>query len=198
MAEMNVGCEVCHLPHPQVGKTWLPSEDWTKWYPTHVIIPGVQPEDRIDTVYTGDLAGMFKLDEPSKATGIYDAGKYHQQYQEYLQSGHYTTAKEKDKLSCFLLPRRARRRRQAEVGRREGHLQGLPRCQLHHREVHARRRADRERAVRAHAHLQQEAGATAANYRQGRARLQQAACARRTSPPSTVASALDPASQLNR
>lgn len=89
-----------HLPHPQVGKTWLPSEDWTKWYPKHVIIPGVQPEDKIDAVYKGDLAGMFKLDDQSKNTGSYDAGKHHQQYQEFLQSKHYTTAKEKDKLSC--------------------------------------------------------------------------------------------------
>ncbi len=89
-----------HLPHPQVGSTWTPAMDWTKWYPEHVIIPGVQPEDKIDAVYKGDLAGMFKLDEQSKATGVYDAGKHHQQYQEYLQSGHYKAAKEKDRMSC--------------------------------------------------------------------------------------------------
>jgi cytochrome c553 len=89
-----------HLPHPQVGKTWTPSEDWTKWYPEHVVIPGVQPEDKLDTVYKGDLAGMFKLDEQSKVTGSYDSAKHHQQYQDFLQSKHYTTAKEKDRLSC--------------------------------------------------------------------------------------------------
>jgi hypothetical protein len=78
-----------YLPHPQVGKTWHPSDDWTKWYPDHVVIPGVHPEDKIDAVYKGDLAGMFKLDDISKQKGFYDAGKHHQQYQEYLQSTHY-------------------------------------------------------------------------------------------------------------
>jgi hypothetical protein len=79
-----------YLPHPQVGKTWLPGDDWTKWYPEHVVIPGVQPEDKIDAVYKGDLAGMFRLDEVSKQGGFYDSGKHHQQYQEFLQSKHYT------------------------------------------------------------------------------------------------------------
>ena len=79
-----------YLPHPQVGKTWHPSDDWTKWNTDHVIIPGVHPEDKIDAVYKGDLAGMFKLDDISKQNGFYDAGKHHQQYQENLQSKHYT------------------------------------------------------------------------------------------------------------
>jgi len=34
---------------------------------------------------------MFKLDDPSKNTGINDAGKHHQQYQEHLQSKHHKT-----------------------------------------------------------------------------------------------------------
>lgn len=85
-----------HMPHPEVGKTWHPSEDWTKWYPEHVVIPGVQPEDKIDTVYKGDLAGAFKLDDLAKQNGFYDAAKHHQQYQEYLQSKHY----QKNLLSC--------------------------------------------------------------------------------------------------
>ncbi len=89
-----------YLPHPEVGKTWLPGDDWTKWYPDKAVIPGVHPEDRIDATYKGDLAGMFKLDEQSKKTGIYDAGKHHQQYQEYLQSKHYKAANEKDRMSC--------------------------------------------------------------------------------------------------
>ena len=89
-----------HMPHPQVGKTWLPSEDWTKWYPEHVIIPGVQPEDKIDAVYKGDLAGMFIMDDKAKSSGVYEAGKHHQQYQEYLQSSHYKKNKGKDQLSC--------------------------------------------------------------------------------------------------
>jgi hypothetical protein len=78
-----------HMPHPELGKTWQPGDDWTKWYPEHVVIPGVQPEDKIDAVYKGDLAGMFKLDDIAKQSGFYDGAKHHQQYQEYLQSKHY-------------------------------------------------------------------------------------------------------------
>jgi nitrate/TMAO reductase-like tetraheme cytochrome c subunit len=78
-----------HLPHPVVGQTWKPGDDWTKWYADKAIIPGVHPEDKIDATYKGDLAGMFKLDDQSKKNGIFDAGKHHQQYQEYLQSKHY-------------------------------------------------------------------------------------------------------------
>jgi hypothetical protein len=78
-----------YLPHPTLGQTWKPGDDWTKWYPDKAIIPGVHAEDKIDATYKGDLAGMFKLDDQSKKTGIYDAGKHHQQYQEYLQSKHY-------------------------------------------------------------------------------------------------------------
>lgn len=89
-----------YLPHPEIGKTWQPGDDWTKWYPEHVVIPGVHAEDKIDAVYKGDLAGMFKLDDQSKNSGIYDAAKHHQQYQEFLQSKHFKTAKEKDRLSC--------------------------------------------------------------------------------------------------
>lgn len=89
-----------HMPHPEVGKSWHPSEDWTKWYPEHVVIPGVQPEDKIDAEYKGDLAGMFKIDEKAKNSGIYESAKHHQQYQEYLQSAHYKTAKDKDRMSC--------------------------------------------------------------------------------------------------
>lgn len=85
-----------HMPHPEIGKTRYPSDDWTKWYPEHQIIPGVQAEDKIDAVYKGDLGGMFKLDEISKQNGFYDSAKHHQQYQEFLQSKHYT----KDVMSC--------------------------------------------------------------------------------------------------
>jgi hypothetical protein len=83
------GAPAEYLPHPVIGQTYQPADDWTKWYPDKAIIPGVHPEDKIDATYKGDLAGMFKLDEQSKKNGIYDAGKHHQQYQEYLQSKHY-------------------------------------------------------------------------------------------------------------
>lgn len=89
-----------HLPSPVIGKTWLPGDDWTKWYAEHSVIPGVHPQDKIDAVYKGDLAGMFKTDDIAKAGNFYDAAKHHQQYQEYIQSPHYNAAKAKDRLSC--------------------------------------------------------------------------------------------------
>jgi len=83
------GAPAEHLPHPIIGQSYQPGDDWTAWYPDKAIIPGVHPDDKLDATYKGDLAGMFKLDEQSAKTGIYDAGKHHQQYQEYLQSKHY-------------------------------------------------------------------------------------------------------------
>ncbi|MBI5440347.1 MAG: hypothetical protein HY900_03950 [Deltaproteobacteria bacterium] len=77
------------LPHPKIGESFKPWEDWTKWYPEHLIAPGIQPEDKIDTEYKGDLKGMFLVDEVSKARGIYEEGKHHQEYQGLLQSKHY-------------------------------------------------------------------------------------------------------------
>jgi predicted CXXCH cytochrome family protein len=77
------------LPAPKVGDSYKPSDDWRKWYPEHVVIPGVQPEDKIDADYTGDLKGLFVTDNAAKAIGVYSAGKHHQEYPEYLQSAHY-------------------------------------------------------------------------------------------------------------
>ncbi len=85
-----------YLPHPEIGKSWQPGDDWTKWYNAEAIIPGVHAEDRIDAAYKGDLAGMFKVDELAKAAGFYDSGKHHQQYQEFVQSAHY----QKQVMSC--------------------------------------------------------------------------------------------------
>jgi hypothetical protein len=86
-----------YLPHPTVGQSYKAGEDWTKWYPDHVAIPVVNPKYPADKEWeAGDLKGLFKLDEQSKKTGIYDAAKHHQQYQEYLQSTHY----KKDVASC--------------------------------------------------------------------------------------------------
>lgn len=77
------------LPAPKVGDTFKPSDDWTKWYPEHVILPGLQAEDKIDAEYKGDLKGMFIVDEISKANGVYEEGKHHQEYQGFIQSKHY-------------------------------------------------------------------------------------------------------------
>jgi predicted CXXCH cytochrome family protein len=85
-----------YLPAPKVGDSYKAGDDWRKWYPSEVVIPGVHPEDKIDAAYDGDLKGMFRLDDVSKAGGFYDSGKHHQQYQEFLQSAHY----KKNVASC--------------------------------------------------------------------------------------------------
>ena len=84
------------LPAPKVGESHLPGDDWTKWYPEHVVIPGVQAEDPLDKDYPGDLKGMFTLDTKAKASGVYEETKHHQEYQGFIQSAH---AKKAD-MSC--------------------------------------------------------------------------------------------------
>lgn len=84
------------LPAPKIGDTYKPGDDWTKWYPEHAVMPGIQPEDKIDADYTGDLKGLFIKDEKSKEMGAYDSAKHHQEYQEFMQSKHYKN----DVLSC--------------------------------------------------------------------------------------------------
>ena len=114
-AEQSRVCGYCHIrlenelyksaqgnpredfPAPKVGQSFKPSDDWTKWYPEHVVIPGVQPEDKIDAEYKGDLKGMFLLDNVSKAAGVYEAGKHHEEYQEMIQSKHHKSGE----LSCI-------------------------------------------------------------------------------------------------
>ncbi len=104
-----------HMPHPEVGKTWVPSEDWTRWYTDHAIIPGVHAEDKIDATYKGDLAGMMKVDDVAKAGGFYDAAKHHQQYQEFLQSAHYR----KQVMSCSGCHQHASKAKPAPVAAKE-------------------------------------------------------------------------------
>lgn len=84
------------LPAPKVGDSFKPSDDWTKWYPEHVVLPGIQPEDKIDAEYKGDLKGMFIVDNVSKKNGVYEEGKHHQEYQGFIQSKHYKNSV----LSC--------------------------------------------------------------------------------------------------
>ncbi|MBI5634558.1 MAG: hypothetical protein HZA15_13895 [Nitrospirae bacterium] len=77
------------LPAPKVGDSFKPWDDWTKWYPEHLILPGIQPEDKIDAEYKGDLKGLFIVDEISKKNGVYEEAKHHQEYQGFIQSKHY-------------------------------------------------------------------------------------------------------------
>jgi len=85
------------LPAPKVGDTFKPWDDWTKWYPEHVIMPGIQPEDKIDAEYKGDLKGMFILDNVSRARGVYEEGKHHEEYQGFIQSKHSKSGE----ISCI-------------------------------------------------------------------------------------------------
>lgn len=84
------------LPAPKLGTSYKPGDDWTKWYPEHAIMPGIQAEDAVDADYKGDLKGLFIKDEAGKAAGNYPAAKHHQEYQEFLQSKHAKM----DLLSC--------------------------------------------------------------------------------------------------
>ncbi|MDD5285512.1 MAG: multiheme c-type cytochrome [Desulfuromonadaceae bacterium] len=113
-AEQSLVCGYCHnrieneqyktlqgnaredLPAPKVGDTFKPGDDWTKWYPEHAVMPGLQAEDKIDGDYHGDLKGLFLKDDKSKEMGAYDAGKHHQQYQDFIQSKHF----KENILSC--------------------------------------------------------------------------------------------------
>jgi predicted CXXCH cytochrome family protein len=85
-----------HLPHPTLGQSFKAGEDWRKWYPAELVIPGVHAEDKIDAAYEGDLKGLFRTDDIAKAGGFLDGAKHHQQYQEFLQSAHY----KKNVMAC--------------------------------------------------------------------------------------------------
>lgn len=85
------------LPAPKVGDTYKAGDDWTKWYPEQVGIPGVHADEPFDKEYHGDLKGLFKTDEFAKANGVYEEAKHHQQYQGFLQSAHYKSGQ----LSCI-------------------------------------------------------------------------------------------------
>lgn len=77
------------FPAPKVGETYKAGDDWTKWYPSEVIIPGVQANNPFDKEYAGDLKGLFKVDDFAKANGVYEEAKHHQEYQGFIQSTHY-------------------------------------------------------------------------------------------------------------
>lgn len=81
------------LPHPVIGQTFKAGQDdWTKWYPDKVLIPGVHAEDALTAENKGtDLAGAFALDEQTTKSGLFDERKHHQQYQGFIQSKHFKT-----------------------------------------------------------------------------------------------------------
>jgi hypothetical protein len=79
-----------HLPHPVLGRSFEAGrDDWTKWYPDKVLIPGVDPNDPISKNYPGtDLNNAFFIDEAAQKSGYFEGRKHHQEYQEFLQSKH--------------------------------------------------------------------------------------------------------------
>jgi hypothetical protein len=82
------------MPAPKLGETYIAGEDWTEWKGT--VMPGLQPDQPFTKDYTGDLKGLFMVDDHAKANGIYEESKNHQQYQGFVQSTHYKTGK----VSC--------------------------------------------------------------------------------------------------
>ncbi len=80
------------FPAPKVGDSFKPWDNWTKWYPDGVILPGMQPNHPFNAEYKGDLKGLFMLDDIAKANGVYEEAKHHQEYQGFLQSKHYKSA----------------------------------------------------------------------------------------------------------
>ncbi len=85
-------------PHPIVGQTYKAGQDdWRKWYPDKMLLPGVNPAQPVSKNYPNtDLNDAFWLDEQSQRSGLYDARKHHEEYQEFIQSSHYR----KNVLSC--------------------------------------------------------------------------------------------------
>lgn len=83
------------MPAPELGGSYEAGDDWTTW--PGIIMPGIQPDQPFTKEYTGDFKGMFKVDNHSKANGIYEEAKHHQQYQGFIQSAHY----KKGGMSCI-------------------------------------------------------------------------------------------------
>ena len=63
-----------HLPHPVMGETYKAGQDdWTKWYPNKVLLPGIQPEDR--AVVEKDI--HLLADPVGQRVGVVHAGSKH-------------------------------------------------------------------------------------------------------------------------
>ncbi|MCU0897415.1 MAG: hypothetical protein MUC55_07930 [Burkholderiales bacterium] len=85
-------------PHPVIGDTYKAGQDdWRKWYPEKMLIPGVNPSQPFSQNYPNtDLNNAFFLDDKAKAWNSHDARKHHEEWQEYIQSSHY----KKNVASC--------------------------------------------------------------------------------------------------
>ena len=51
-------------------------DDWTKWYPDKLLLPGIQPEDSIKVNHPKtDLENAFFIDEQAQKSGYFEARK---------------------------------------------------------------------------------------------------------------------------
>ncbi len=78
------------LPHPVIGQTYRAGkDDWTKWYTEKVLLVGIQADDPVNKNYPKtDLNDAFFLDDAAQKSGLFEARKHHQQYQEHLMTKH--------------------------------------------------------------------------------------------------------------
>lgn len=81
-----------------IGETYKAGQDdWRTWYPDGILIPGANPKQPLNQNYPKtDLENAFYLDELAQRHGFYDSRKHHQEWQEFIQSSHYT----KNLLAC--------------------------------------------------------------------------------------------------
>ena len=49
-------------------------DDWTKWYPSKVLLPGIQADDPINKNYPNtDLNNAFFIDDAAQKSGYFEA-----------------------------------------------------------------------------------------------------------------------------
>ena len=79
------------LPHPTLGMSFRAgTDDWTTWYPDKLLAVGIHAEDPINKNWPNtDLNNAFWLDEQFTKSGLADARKHHQEYQEHIQGAHH-------------------------------------------------------------------------------------------------------------
>ncbi len=92
------------MPHPELGETFKAGQgDWTKWYPDKLLLFGVQAEDSVKVNHPNtDLNNAFFTDEAAQKSGLFEARKHHQQYQEHLMTKHAQKG-EAGCLDCHML-----------------------------------------------------------------------------------------------
>ncbi len=138
------------LPAPKVGDSFKPSDDWRKWYPEHVVIPGVQPEDKVDADYAGDLKGLFVNGQRGEDHGRLSG----RQAPPGVPGAPPVGPLQEGRGHLHRLPFAARDEEGSPEGPEEV-VRELPRRFVHPGEVHAGDREDRGQPLRADPHLRE-------------------------------------------